>query len=505
MKIIDTSTTDPKSLTPFEREQVYNGLDVCITAEVLDCILPQLDNSTAATYSFSRALQGPVLEMRLRGILVDQAAKAEVIEAYYDQLDRLERQLERIVREGLGFFGFNWRSNNDLHRLFYKELRLPVVRKQGRPTVNRDALERMEAYLVARPIVAHMLLMRDIGKKISVLKTEIDLDGRVRTSYNIAGTETGRFSSSFSEFGTGTNLQNIEELLRRIFIADPGYKLAYIDAAQIQSRIVGAIEWNVFKDGKYLDACESGDLHTYVARLCEPKWPWTGELHRDKEIAERPYYRHYDLRKLCKSIGHGSNFGGGPATLSRMYKVPEPAIAKFQRVYFPTFPAHHRWHEWVEEQIREVGMLISITGRKRQFWGRRDAQDTVRQAIAYDPQCTEAHIVNNGMLKVWRARDAELLLQNHDAIVVQYPEGEEDEIVPKLIEQLRTPIDIGHGRQLDVPFEARTGFNWGNYHERDNPDGLKVYEPGDKRKRTKQKHILDRVMSSFTRATKTGS
>jgi DNA polymerase I-like protein with 3'-5' exonuclease and polymerase domains len=49
----------------------------------------------------------------------------------------------------------------------------------------------------------------------------------MRTSYNIAGTRTGRLSSSFSEFGaSGTNFQNIEERLREIFVADPGHKLA---------------------------------------------------------------------------------------------------------------------------------------------------------------------------------------------------------------------------------------------------------------------------------------
>jgi len=78
----------------------------------------------------------------------------------------------------------------------------------------------MEAYLIARPIVGHIKAMRDLGKKVSVLKTEIDPDGRIRTSYNIGGTTTGRLSSSFSEFGTGTNLQNIEESLRSVFIAD---------------------------------------------------------------------------------------------------------------------------------------------------------------------------------------------------------------------------------------------------------------------------------------------
>ena len=61
--------------------------------------------------------------------------------------------------------------------------------------------------------------MADIGKKIGVLRTGIDPDGRIRTSYNIAGTSTGRFSSSVTEFGTGGNLQNIEEALRSILIA----------------------------------------------------------------------------------------------------------------------------------------------------------------------------------------------------------------------------------------------------------------------------------------------
>jgi DNA polymerase I-like protein with 3'-5' exonuclease and polymerase domains len=114
-------------------------------------------------------------------------------------------------------------------------------------------LERIEAYLIARPIVGHLKAMRDLGKKVAMLQTEIDADGRIRTAYNIGGTTTGRLSSSFSEFGTGTNLQNIEESLRSVFIADRGYKLGYFDAEQGESRAVGGIEWNLFGDGRYLD------------------------------------------------------------------------------------------------------------------------------------------------------------------------------------------------------------------------------------------------------------
>lgn len=496
MRIIDTSITNPKDLSPFEREQVYNGLDCCITAEVLDIIRPQLDNQTSATYATSRALQGPVLEMRLRGVLVDEAARAEVIETYYEQLDFLERRLERIVREGLDLVGFNWRSNQHLHEVFYRRLKIPPIKKKGKITVDRDALEKMEAYLVARPIIAHMLLMRDIGKKISVLKTSIDPDGRIRTSYNIAGTNTFRFSSSFSEFGTGGNLQNVEDLLRRVFIADPGYKLGCFDGEQIQSRIVGALEWHWCDDGKYLDACESGDLHTYVAKLCEPSYGWTGDPKADKALAEgRPYYRHHDLRKLCKSIGHGTNFRGLPPTLSRMYKIEVGMIAEFRRKYLKAFPGHEKWWEWVEDQIMAYGTIHSITGNRRQFFGRRDSDDTIREAIAFDPQCSEATIVNNGMLRVWREMQGrvQLLMQGHDCIVVQYPEEIEDEVVPEILEHMRYPVELKHGRQLVIPYGAKTGWNWGSWAE-DNVDGLKNYKGKDQRKRSPGKSILDRVV-----------
>src|SRR6266404_6232241 len=104
MKIIETDRMEPHDLKAWEREQVYNGLDCCVTAEVLECLLPQLDDTTRATYSFSKSLQGPVLEMRLRGVRIDQAKKAEVIEEYYEKLDFLERNLERIVGEGCGMW-----------------------------------------------------------------------------------------------------------------------------------------------------------------------------------------------------------------------------------------------------------------------------------------------------------------------------------------------------------------------------------------------------------------
>ena len=105
--------------------------------------------------------------MNARGVRIDVARKAEVIDEFHDQLDHLERNLERIVLEGVGMPGFNWRSNDDLRHLFYTRLGIPAIRFKGSVTVNRNALEKMEAYTIANAIISHMSAMREIAKKRS--------------------------------------------------------------------------------------------------------------------------------------------------------------------------------------------------------------------------------------------------------------------------------------------------------------------------------------------------
>lgn len=496
MKIINTATSQPDDIPDqFTRDQVYNGLDCCVTLEVLENIHPQLDDHTSVTYDFSRALQGPALEMRLRGVLTDKTRKAEVIDEFYAKIERLETQLEQIVLEGIGLPYFNWRSNKDLQALFYNKLGIPEIKKQGRATVDRNALEKLYAYLSAKQVVAHIIKMRELQKKIDVLKTEIDSDGYIRTSYNIAGTSTGRFSSSFSEFGTGGNLQNVEESLRSIFIADKGYKFAKLDAKSGESFVVGAIEWNQFNDPRYLDACESGDPHTAVARICWPGLSWTGDLKADKAIAESPYYRHYTYRFMCKKLGHGSNYGGQPDTLAQQSHLPVSVVQDFQPKYFKAFPAHERWQAGVDSQLRGRGYLVSLTGRKRYFMGRRSDPDILREAIAYDPQGSLADIVNRAALRVWRLRYAILVMHDHDALTFMYPEEIEDEIVPQLQRDLVEEIPLANGRTLRIPYDCKVGWNKGEFNSQQNPDGLRDYIPGDQgRKRRPEVRIMDRII-----------
>lgn len=505
-RIIRTNESTPDDFpTQQERDWVYNGLDCCVTAEVLAAIEPQLDDYTSATYLFSKALQGPALEMRLRGVLVDQARKQEVIESYRDEISRLEDQLDRIVLEGVGLDKFNWGSPKDLRTLFYDALGIPPITNRGRPTTDRKALEKLKLYLVARPIVNHMTAIRDLFQRIKMLTTEIDLDGRIRTSYNIAGTNTGRFSSSFSEFGTGGNLQNVEEKLRSIFIADRGRKFAKFDAKSGESYVVGAIQWNLFGDGRYLDAVESGDIHTSVARLCWPKLPWTGDIRLDKDLAEQPFYRHHTYRFMCKKLGHGSNYAGQPKRLAEETNLPESVVRDFQPKYFRAFPSHIRWHGWVDDAIKRKGFLITLTGRKRWFFGRRNDPEVFRQAVAYDPQGSLADVVNRAMIRIWRwsketGSSVQIQMHDHDALTFSYPEEIEDEIVPILKSMLVEEIPLAHGRVMRIPYDCKVGWNKGEYDARENPEGLRDYKGHDERRRQPPVSILDRIIRGSNRA-----
>lgn len=394
---------------------------------------------------------------------------------------------------------FNYRSTKDLATLFYGELGISPIRKSGKPTVDRGAREKLEIYPIAEQLVKHINLLTELGDKISVLKTAIDDDGRIRTSYNIAGTSTGRFSSSISEFGTGGNLQNVEESLRSIFIADAGYKFAKCDAKSGESFCVGAIEWNLFKDGRYLDACESGDPHTAVAQICWPELAWTNDRKKNRIIADEPFYRQHSRRQTTKKIGHASHYLGRPQTIAEQTRMPLELVKLFQPKYFAAFPAHQMWQAHVDDTLRKKGYLISLMGRKRWFFGRRSDNSTLREAVAYDPQSSLAEIVNQAMLNIWRKGYVCIMMHDHDALTFMYPEKDEDKIIPMLMEDLVISVPLAHGRVLRIPYDCEVGWNKGKYHEQKNPNGLKEYHGHDARKRQKEAGILDRILRRTNR------
>lgn len=487
------------SLDPEQTHWVYNALDCCVTHEVGLAQDPQIKANSALIYSFERAMQAPALEMMIRGIKVDPALQQTMILEYEAKQARLQHILNQMAN-AVWERNLNSNSPKQLEEFFYTIMRLPVQTKRkanGKygPTTDREALEKLRIHFLSRPIINTILAIRDHTKLLSVLRSGIDKDGRIRASYNVAGTETGRWSSSSNAFGGGTNLQNITEKLRTIFVADPGMKFAYIDLEQAESRAVAAIVYLLFGESEYLDACESGDLHTTVARMVWTGLPWTGELFHDKRtIAGQIFYRDFTYRDMAKRGGHGTNYYGTPYTMARHLKVETEAMERFQRSYFEAFPGIRKWHHAVAKQLQLQGYLTTLLGRKRFFFGRRNDDTTLREAIAYNPQSTVGDILNLGAWRVWKANKVQMLAQIHDAILIQYPEKDEDKIIPQVLDLITVPIPLGN-RDLIIPSEAQVGWNW-NHKSENNPDGLSEFTGHDDRIRTRsaETSLLDCVL-----------
>jgi DNA polymerase-1 len=464
-------------------QAIYNGFDCALTFEI-DQHRQSLGRNDTLIYDFERQLQAPVLEMMQRGFRVDISEREKSVGSFNQSREATGRILRAIVEATNQSFDSKLpNSPKQLQELFYDSMKLrPIETHRSGETkrpMNRETLEKLQTQSPwAETLINAILLYRDQAKSLQVLETEIDNDWRWRCSYNIGGTTTGRFSSSKSPFGTGNNFQNITEQLRRVFIPDPGFKLYGIDKAQSEARDVGWFCGIVLGDWSYLDACESGDLHTYVTRLVYPDWDWTGDLRKDRQIAERRFYRLFTFRDASKRLGHGTNYLGSPAELSRQIRIPLPLVKEFQARYFEAFPCIAQMHQWIAQQIQRERYLVNSFGRRRDIFDRPDTNDTLKAAVAYMFQSATGDALNLGMLRLWyrfRGGPIQLLSQLHDAVYFQMPvvpEKEEKDLLTQALNCVQI-TQTCRERTMTIPGEIVGGFNWGHKY-RLQEDGSRV-------------------------------
>lgn len=512
MKIFDTVTLTEQSmkqLSPNEAAWAYNGLDVCVTAEIYTELQSQIDSdepNISETYQMALSKLAPIMEMSLRGTRIDEHARLSTLKELRALRDQLNEAFQYLIKE-IFDIEMNYRSPLQLKNFFYGMLKLKEVKKRNQKgfytaTTGREALESFDKYIHAKVFSRFILVLRDLEKQIGFLKSELDSDNRIRCNYNIAGTNTGRLSSSMNDFGTGTNLQNVNRKLRFPFSADPGMYLVNVDLEQADGRNVGATCWNLFIDshgeefaGAYLNACEDGDLHTTVCKMVWPDAlkgePWPEDPAEWKKFCDSIIAHGQDsYRQLSKKGGHGTNYYGTPRTMGKHLHMPTKIIDEFQKNYFGTFPAIPAWHEYVIQQIADFGSLTTLFGRRRMFFGRGNDASTHRAAIAYGPQSMTGEQIDRGLLQVWRAHpEVQLLNQVHDSILFQIPFEMAEELIPRILKTMQVTLELKRGRLFTIPLDAAGGWNWG-YADKTNPWGLKAWTGSETREAPFQRRSL---------------
>jgi DNA polymerase-1 len=149
-----------------------------------------------------------VFRAMLRGVRIDATRRAEVAGELLQAIGEREQLIHHIAG-----YPLNVGSPKQMVEFFYNDLGLPVIknRKTKQPTCNSEALGKLaEKFPLVKPLTDLIEEKRSLGVFLSTFcMMPLDTDGRMRCSYNVAGTETFRLSSSENAFGSGGNLQNV--------------------------------------------------------------------------------------------------------------------------------------------------------------------------------------------------------------------------------------------------------------------------------------------------------
>jgi len=435
----------------------YNGLDAACTHEIRQVHDVELDKfGTRKVFEHEMAILPLLRQMSRRGVKIDLDQREAFRKQFESELVNLQDFLDKQAGRPVNVKSTH--ATGDMRWLLYEKLKLPVkVHKDTKqPTVNKDAIvELAEKY--GHPVLMTILEIRkrrDLMERY--INAQVDPDGRMRCLFDPSGTTTGRLASRANIYGSGTNLQNIPPKLRKMFVADPGKVLFYVDLSQAEARVVA-----------YLARCEA------LISLFESG----RDIH--KENSQR-FFGFYDEehRVTVKRIVHGSNYGEGPDRIIRVaaadgIKLLYADVVKGQEAYFMLYPEIKEvWWYDVRKALR-YRVLETPLGWKRQFYARWDSVNFFNAGLAFGPQCTVGVLAEMGMLAASKVPDTEILLNAHDAILGQTEEENLPTVLPKVIAAMQIPVKI-HGRTLLIPADAKTGRNWSEASE-DNPEGLKKW------------------------------
>ena len=430
-------------------------MDAIAVIRLLPVLQAEL-NANAATELFNNIEMPliPVLaDMEMTGIALD----ISFLKKMSGELSSRMNEIESKVYEQIGE-PFNINSTQQLSNAIFNRLKLSPpdgTRRtdSGHYSTSADVLESLRGQ---HPVIDLLLEYRELSKLkstyVDALPEQVNpRTGRVHTSYNQAGSVTGRIASS------DPNLQNIPirtELgrqVRQAFIADKGLSLLSVDYSQVELRIAA----HMSNDEAMLAAFRANqDIHTATAAAI------LGTT-LDKVTKEQ--------RRNAKAINFGLLYGMSAFGLTRSSDLTLAEAEDFVEAYFKQFPGVKAYLDNMRRLAAKNGYVETLLGRRRYFPGLKSGGNPAtrareeREAINAPIQGTAADIMKLAMIHLDSAlKDhglkGHMLLQVHDELVIECPQSELNETT--II--ARKMMESAYNLVIPLKTEARAGRDWGN-------------------------------------------
>ena len=442
---------------PLDQALAYAAEDADITLRLHQRLKPRVRLAHLATLyeTIDRPLPPVVAAMERAGIRVDRVELQRLSADFGQRMTQLEQEIHDLAG-----VAFNVGSPKQLGEILFDKLKLPGGKKGKTGAYGTDAAI-LEELATQHPLPARLLDWRQLAKLKSTYTDALieqinPKTGRVHTSFALAATSTGRFSS------TDPNLQNIpvrtEEgrKIRRAFVAEPGNLLLSADYSQIELRLAAHVAdidalKKAFRDGLDIHAMTASEVFGVPIEGMDPM-----------------------IRRSAKAINFGIIYGISAFGLAAQLSIPQGEAAAYIKAYFARFPEIRDYMERTKAFCRDHGYVETLFGRRCHMPGIKDSNParrafSERAAINAPLQGTAADIIRRAMSRLPARLAAEglkavMLLQVHDELVFEVPEAEVTQaaaVIKSVMETACAPAVT-----LSVPLVVETGSasNWGAAH-----------------------------------------
>jgi DNA polymerase-1 len=388
--------------------------------------------------------------MELNGIKVDQAWLAGLAGEWQTKLAELTQKIYQQAGQD-----FNINSPKQLQVVLFDDLKLVskgLSKTKSGPSTDAANLQKLQQQ---HPIIELIIEYRELSKLLNTYALSLPKlinrdDGRLHANFQQAITATGRLSAS------EPNLQNIPtktevgKKLRQAFIADPGCQLISFDYSQIELRIMASL---ANEQGMIADFVAGQDIHLATAA----------------KINDIPLDQVSDQqRRAAKAVNFGLLYGQGPHGLAEATGLSYGAAKDFIDQYFVVYPRIAEYMNEAVDQARRLGFAATVWGRRRYLPDLDSPNQAIRRAaermaINLPIQGTAADIMKAAMIAVddWLAdnfdqRQARLILQIHDEILIEAASEKVDKIIAAVPKLMTDVIDLA----VSLAVSTKTGFNW---------------------------------------------
>jgi DNA polymerase I-like protein with 3'-5' exonuclease and polymerase domains len=354
---------------------------------------------------------------------------------------------------------FNPNSVYHLRQVLFDILKLKPIKKTDTGAYSTDAevLEQLK-----HPITEAVL---DLRKKVKLSQTYlknirdgVDKDTRLRSSFNITGTTSGRLSSS----GV-LNYQNLprdkDAGIKKVFRANEGYSIVQADLGTAEVYVAAALSNDVFLQRAFI---EKLDFHSYVAK---------NMFKLDCSVSEVKTL-HADLRQYSKAITFGILYGAGPSKISETANITMEEAKDFIKKYFREASSLRKWIDHCLELIESQYFIYSAFGRKRrlpevQSPNKGVAAHAARSGLNFLIQSVASDINIFGLVDTinWvkennLKKDVRIFATVHDSIVAEV----RNELLPDYTRILKSNLQKDRGVFIPgcpIVVDVEVGPSWG--------------------------------------------